>query len=131
MIFNDGCFTQYTDKKVREDKQLYVEHGKPMIFGINKDKGLVLNGLKLETVTIGENGITQEDLLVHNAKEQDPTLHQMLVRLEYPLVTGIIRSFDDVTLEEREDALTAQVKANSKFTKTDDLFFSGETYEVK
>ncbi len=131
VIFNDGCFTQYTDKKVREDKQLHVEHGKPMIFGINKDKGLVLNGLKLETVTIGENGITQEDLVVHNAKEQDPTLHQMLVRLEYPLVTGIIRSFEDVTLEEREDALTAQVKANSKFTKTRDLFFSGETYEVK
>jgi len=131
VIFNDGCFTQYTDKAIREDKQLHVEHGKPMIFGINRDKGLVLNGLKLETVTIGENGITQEDILVHNAKEQDPTLHQMLVRLEYPLVTGIIRSFDDVTLEEREDALTAQVKANSKFTKTDDLFFSGETYEVK
>ena len=131
VIFNDGCFTQYTDKAIREDKQLHVEHGKPMIFGINRDKGLILNGLKLEAVTIGENGITQEDLLVHNAKEQDPTLHQMLVRLEYPLVTGIIRSFDDVTLEEREDALTAQVKANSKFTKTDDLFFSGETYEVK
>ena len=131
VIFNDGCFTQFTDKAVREDKQLHVEHGKPMIFGINKDKGLVLNGLKLDVVTIGENGITQEDLLVHDAKEKDPTLHQMLVRLEYPLVTGIIRSYDDVTLEEREDALTAQVKANSNFTKTDDLFFSGEIYEVK
>jgi 2-oxoglutarate ferredoxin oxidoreductase subunit beta len=55
----------------------------------------------------------------------------MLVRLEYPVATGIIRSFNDVTLEEREDALTAQVKANSNFKKTDDLFFSGETYEVK
>ena len=131
VIFNDGCFTQYTDKDVREDKQLHVEHGKPMIFGKEKDKGLILNGLKLEVVTIGENGITQEDLLVHNAKEKDPTLHQMLVRLEYPLVTGIIRSYDDVTLEEREDALTAQVKSNSNFRKTDDLFFSGETYEVK
>lgn len=131
VIFNEGCFTKYTDKSVREDKQLFVEHGKPMIFGKNKDKGLILNRLKLDVVTIGENGITQEDLLVHNAKEQDPTLHQMLVRLEYPLVTGIIRSFDDITLEEREDALTAEVKANSKFTKTDDLFFSGETYEVK
>ncbi len=131
VIFNDGCFTQYTDKAVRADKQLFVEHGKPMIFGKERDKGLVLNGLKLEVVTIGENGITQEDLLVHNAKEQDPTLHQMLVRLEYPLVTGIIRSFDDVTLEEREDDLTAAVKYNSKFVKTDDLFFSGETYEVK
>ena len=102
-----------------------------MIFGKNRDKGLLLKGLKLEVVTIGENGVTQEDLLVHNAKEKDPTLHFMLVRMEYPLATGVIRSFDDVTLEEREDALTAQVKANSSFTKTDDLFFSGETYEVK
>lgn len=131
VIFNDNCFSKYTDKEVREDKQLFVEHGKPMIFGKNKDKGLVLNRLKLEVVTIGENGITEEDILVHDAKEQDPTMHQMLVRLDYPLVTGIIRSFDDFTLEEREDELTAKVKAGSNFTKTDDLFFSGETYEIK
>jgi 2-oxoglutarate ferredoxin oxidoreductase subunit beta len=51
--------------------------------------------------------------------------------LEYPVATGVIRSFDDVTFEEREDALTKQVKAASKFKKTDDLFFSGETYTVK
>ena len=131
VIFNDGCFNHLTDKDVKEDKQIYLEHGKPMIFGKNRDKGLVLKGLKLEVVTIGENGVTQEDLLVHNAKEQDPTLHYMLVRMEYPLATGVIRSFSDVTLEEREDDLTAQVKANSSFRKTDDLFFSGETYEVK
>ena len=130
VIFNDGCFTKFTDKTVRDDKQLFIEHGKPMIFGKEKNKGLILNGLKIEVVTIGENGITEEDILIHDAKEQDPTLHQMLVRLEYPLVTGIIRRFDDVTLEEREDALTAEVKANSNFRKTDDLFFSGETYEV-
>ncbi|MFI1773001.1 2-oxoacid:ferredoxin oxidoreductase subunit beta [Thalassobellus citreus] len=130
VIFNDGCYTKYTDKNVREDKQLFVEHGQPMIFGKEKNKGLVLNGLKLEVVTLGENGITEADILVHNAKEEDPTMHQMLVRLKYPLVTGVIRSFDDVTLEEREDALTKQVKSNSKFTQTDDLFFSGEIYQV-
>ncbi len=130
VIFNDGCFTQYTDKAVREDKQLFVEHGKPMIFGKEKNKGLVLNRLKLEVATIGENDVTEEGILVHNSKEQDPTLHQMLVRLEYPLVTGIIRSFDDVTLEERMDALTEEVKSRSSFRKVDDLFFSGETYEV-
>jgi len=131
VIFNDGCYANVTDKNVKEDKQIYLEHGKPMIFGKNSDKGLVLKGLKLEVVTIGEDGITQEDLLVHNAKEEDKTLHQMLVRMTYPLATGIIRSFEDVTLEEREDYLTEQVKANSKFKKTDDLFFSGETYHVK
>ena len=130
VIFNDGCFTEYTDKAVREDKQLHVSHGEPMIFGKNRDKGLILNGLKLEVVTIGENDIAPADILVHNAYEQDPTLHQMLVRLQYPLVTGIIRSFEDITLEERKDAQTLQVKLNSKFTRTDDLFFSGETYKV-
>ena len=127
-----GIFQKYTtNKDVKEDKQIYLEHGKPMVFGKDREKGLVLNKLKLEVVTIGENGVTQEDLLVHDAKEKDPTLHQMLVRLEYTMATGIIRSFEDITFEEREDALTKQVKANSKFKKTDDLFFSGETYIVK
>jgi len=130
VIFNDGCFTDYTDRKVKEDKQIFLEHGKPMIFGKNKDKGLVLNVLKLEVVTIGENGISQEDILVHDAKEKDPTLHQMLIRLTYPLATGIIRSVEEPTFEEREAELTEQVKARSKFSKVDDLLLSGETYEV-
>jgi 2-oxoglutarate ferredoxin oxidoreductase subunit beta len=131
VIFNDGCFSEYTDKAVREDRQLFVEHGKPMVFGKNRDKGLILNGLKLQVVSLGADGITEKDLLIHNAHEQDPTLHQMLVRLEQPLVTGIIRSFQDVTLEERKDAQTEQVKRDSKFVKADDLFFSGETYTVE
>ena len=131
VIFNNGCFTEFTDKNVREDKQLHVEHGQPMVFGKNRDKGLILKGLKLEVVTLGENGVTEEDILVHDAHEQDPTLHQMLVRLQYPLVTGLIRSYEDVTLEQREDTLTEQVKANSDFVRTDDLFFSGETYTVE
>jgi 2-oxoglutarate ferredoxin oxidoreductase subunit beta len=130
VIFNDGCFSKYTDKTIREDRQLFVEHGKPMIFGKERNKGLILKGLKLEVVTLGEEGISEADLLVHDAKEEDPTLHNMLVRLDNPLVTGIIRSFDDVTLEEREDALTSEVKSNSSFTKTDDLFFSGDIYQV-
>lgn len=130
VIFNDGCYSNVTSKDVKEDKLIYLEHGKPMIFGKNRDKGLVLNNLKLEVVTMGENGITEANILIHDAKEKDPTMHQMLVRLEYPLATGIIRSYNDLTLEEREAEVTKQVKANSKFTKADDLFFSGETYKV-
>ena len=129
-IFNDGCFKHITDKAVREDKQIHLEHNKPMIFGKERDKGLVLKGLKLEVVTIGEHGITESNLLIHDAKESDPTLHAMLVRLEYPVATGIIRAVEELTFEEREAALTKEVKANSKFNKVDDLFFSGETYEV-
>lgn len=130
VIFNDGAFSKYTDKSVRADKMLYVEHGKPMIFGAERNKGLVLNGLKLEVVTIGEGGITENDLLVHDAEAKDPTLQQMLVRSEYPMVTGIIRRFPDITFEERVAHLTSQVKSHSSFTDTDSLFFSGETYEM-
>ena len=129
-IFNDGAYDEFTNKEVREDRQLFVEHGKPMIFGKERNKGLILNGLKLQVVTIGENGIKEEDILVHNAKEEDPTLHQMLVRSKYPLVTGIIRSFEEMTFGAREAEQTAKVMANSKFKKTDDLFFSGDIYQV-
>lgn len=129
-IFNDGAFSEFTDRKVREDRQLFVKHGEPMIFGKEKDKGLVLNGLKLEVVTLGENGVTEDDILVHNAEEADPTLHQMLVRSNYPLVTGIIRAFQDVTFEERENKQREEVKSNSKFKKTKDLFYYGDVYEV-
>jgi len=129
-IFNDGCYTNITDKAVRADRQIHLEHDKPMIFGKERDKGLVLNGLKLEVVTIGQNGVTESDVLIHDAKEPDSTMHSMLVRLEHPVATGIIRAVEELTLEEREEALTREVKASSKFNKVDDLFFSGETYEV-
>ncbi len=130
VIFNNGCFDQYTDKVGRTENQIYIEHNKPMIFGKNNDKGLVLNGLKLEVVTIGENGITEDDILVHNAEEKDPTLHQMLVRLTSPIVTGVIRSVKDTTFEEREEEVTNFVKENAQYHSVDELFFGGTTYEV-
>jgi len=131
VIFNDGCFTKYTDKELRDDAQLVVEHGKPMIFGKDKDKGLMLKGFKLEVVTIGENGITEADILVHDAEEVDLTLHQMLIKLQYPLVTGVIRRVTEVTFEDLEHQLTSKIKTASPVSSVDELFFSGETYDVK
>jgi len=131
VIFNDGCFTKYTDKNVKDDAQVHLEHGKSMIFGKERNKGLVLNGLKLEVVTIGENGVTEADILVHNANEVDNTLHLMLARLQYPLATGVIRSVEEASFGERERELAASITEKSKFKSVDDLFMSGETYEVK
>ncbi len=130
VIFNNGCFSKYTDKNTKEDQQLYVEHGKPMIFGKEKNKGIQLKGLQLEVVTIGENGITEDDLLVHDAKIEDPTLHLMLIRLNAPIVTGVIRAVTSSTLEDRINEVTENVKRSSHLNHVDELFFSGETYEV-
>ena len=121
VIFNDGAYKFWTDKAVRDEHQLFVEHGKPMIFGKNKDKGLVLEGGELKVVNIGENGITENDILVHDAHNPDPAVHLMLIRLKNPIVTGIIRSVREETLEEREAKLTEEVKASSKIKSYNDL----------
>ena len=65
-IFNDGAWRDFTDREVREDRMLFLEHGQPMIFGKDRDKGIRLAGLHPEVVTIGENGVTEADLLVHD-----------------------------------------------------------------
>ena len=71
---------------------LVLEHGKPMIFGKDRDKGIRLNGLQPEVVTLGENGITEDDLLVHD--ETDPLIAYMLSRMfwpEFPVPVGVLR----------------------------------------
>ena len=97
------------------------------------NKGIVLNGLKLEVVTIGENGVTEDDILIHNSKEQDITLHMMLSIMsapEFPVAMGVIRAVDELTYD---DGMVAQLEENIKNTKfetSDDLFNSGDTWEV-
>ena len=93
-IFNDGAWRDFTDRDVREDRMLVLEHGKPMIFGKDRDKGIRLNGLHPEVVTIGEGGITEDDLLVHDAHAEDPYLALILSRMfwpEFPVPVGVLR----------------------------------------
>jgi len=131
VIFNDKVFAEYTSKETRLDNILTVEHGKPMIFGTNNDKGLVLNGFKLETVTIGENGITEADIIVHDAYEEDSTLHMMLAKLHMPIVNGVIRAFKDDTYDMRVQKQVEEIEKSSKYKSVNDLFTAGETWEIK
>jgi len=129
-IFNDGIFDKYTDRAVKNDTQIMVEHGKPMLFGKELNKGLILNGLKLEVATIGENGVTAEDILIHDAQENCKTMHNLLIRLEMPIVIGVIRAVEEVSFHERMQAKTELAIAKSKVKDIDDLLYSGGTYEV-
>ncbi|HRJ29144.1 MAG TPA: 2-oxoacid:ferredoxin oxidoreductase subunit beta [Cyclobacteriaceae bacterium] len=134
VIFNDDAHAEVTAKQNRDDFQLHVKHGQPLLFGKDNKKGIRLNGLKLEAVTIGEHGITENDILVHNAHEEDPTLHLMLARLEpphFPMALGVIRevrakTYDEAIAEERK-----QITENAKYHSVDDLLMSGETWEIK
>lgn len=134
VIFNDGVYSHITDKEHREDRQIYLEHGKPMIFGKNRNKGLILDGLDLKVVTIGENGITEKDILVHDAHDKRPYLHLMLIKMkqpDFPVALGIIRSVDLPTYDEAVHQQIEGVKAKSKIKCMDDLMMSGSTWTVE
>ena len=133
VIFNNGAHQRITDKEERENNQLWLEHGKPMIFGKDRNKGLVLDGLKLKVVTIGENGITEKDILVHDMYEEDLTLHTMLVNLnlpDFPVVFGIVRAVKAATYNDLLYEQIAEVQSKSSIKGMDDVFNSGSTWEV-
>ena len=81
---------------------LILKHGEPMIFGKGNDKGLILDGLKLRVVKLGENGISEKNILVHDASEPNLGIHYMLANMkypEYPVALGVIRAVPGQTYE--------------------------------
>ena len=135
VIFNDGTHSAVTDKEVRSDRTIVLRHGQPMIFGKNRDKGLVLDGLTIKAVTIGEHGVTEKDLLVHDAYVPNPGVHMMLVNMMpedgLPLALGVIRAFKDKTYDSnvRDQVINIRKKADIKCM--DDLLRSGAVWQVK
>lgn len=133
VIFNNKVHEQVTGKDVRDDNQIYLEHGKPMIFGKNLDKGLVLEGMHLKVVTIGENGITKDNILVHNAKSSDNALHYMLTRMtfpEFPVAMGVIRDVDAPIYETMLYEQVSKSKTLGKVKNVNDLLRSGNTIKI-
>lgn len=134
VIFNDAIHDNIAAKEVREDRTIILKHGEKMIFGKNNDKGLVLEGLKLKVVNIGENGITENDILVHDSLEPNPGIHYMLANMkypEYPVALGIIRSVEGETYDNAITEQISEIKKSSKIKCVDDLLRSGSTWEVE
>jgi 2-oxoglutarate ferredoxin oxidoreductase subunit beta len=128
-IFNDGAWERLTDKATKADTVLLLEHGKPLIFGKNRDKGLRLGaGGSLEVVTLG-NGTSESDLLVHD--ERNRPLAYMLAHLENPTPIGV---FHAMARPAYEDAMAQQVDAARQKQGDGDinsLFKRGETWVVE
>lgn len=134
VIYNDKTHEAITDKEYREDRTILLEHGKPMIFGKNRDKGLMLEGMTLKIVTIGENNIAEEDILIHDATTLDSTMHLKLINMEYPefpVAKGVIRSVSDLVYDEEVEKQIATVQSISKIKSFYDLAVQGDVWEVK
>jgi len=130
-IFNDGAFREFTDREVRDDRMLVLEHGKPMVFGKEQNRGLRLNGHRPQVVTIGEDGVTLEDILVHD--EDDPLLAAMLSSIywpEFPVPVGVIRAVQRPTHAELLNQQVADVIAQKGPGDLAELLDGGETWLV-
>jgi 2-oxoglutarate ferredoxin oxidoreductase subunit beta len=130
VIFNDKVHEQISAKDIRDDMQLQLKHGERMIFGKEKNKGIRLNGYSLEVVTIGENGITEDDILVHDAHNADPGVHLMLAKLEYPVALGVVRAAAFPTYDDLMEEQIRTVKESNPIKCMDDLLNSGDTWEI-
>lgn len=133
VIFNNAVHEEITAKEVKDDKTIYLEHGKPMIFGKERDKGLILKCQNLEVVKIGEDGITEDDLLVHDATTSNPNIHYMLIGMtspSHPVAIGVIRSVKDSTYDQLLEAQIDEAKATSKILNMNDLLNSGNVFDI-
>jgi 2-oxoglutarate ferredoxin oxidoreductase subunit beta len=129
-IFNDGAFAAFADKEVRQDKMIYLEHGKPLRFGKEMEHGIRLNGFQPEVVL---DAGSDDELLVHDIHQQNISLANILVGMdypEYPVPIGVFRDieapvFDQLVAEQVE---TAKAKGVGSLEAA---LHAGETWVVE
>ncbi|MDR0619365.1 MAG: 2-oxoacid:ferredoxin oxidoreductase subunit beta [Bacteroidales bacterium] len=133
VIFNDKAHAAITGKDVKDDAQLILEHGKPMLFGAARNKGIMLVDSKPKVVEIGVDGVTIDDILVHDANTPDVRIHHLLATLklpDFPVAIGIIRRVAGVTYNSLLENQMNEARAKSPVKCVDDLLNSGDTWAV-
>lgn len=134
-IFNDGAFEIFTEKSSKPDEVLFLEQGKPLIFGATQNKGIRLNGLRPEVVTLGE-GFSADDLWVHD--EKDFYKAQLLVRLfdnpsaanHFPRPFGVFYEADRACYEDVMAMQIEEVLATKGPGDLDKLLRGRETWTI-
>ena len=130
-IFNHKAFEYATDKETREDHIIHLVHGKPLIFGKNRDKGIRLNGArKPEVVELGK-GVKEDDLLFHD--ENDESHAFLLSRMshpEFPEPMGVYYTIEDDCYEDLLAQQVVQARGTKGEPTLDDLFNGGDTYMI-
>jgi 2-oxoglutarate ferredoxin oxidoreductase subunit beta len=134
-IFNDGAWQDITEKDARSEHVVQLEHGKPLIFGKKREKGIRMNGFDLEVVELG-NGITENDLLVHDEQHPRAAYAFLLAHMEhregFPTPIGVLRAWNNVP--RYEDLIAQQIRdVQAKKGKGDlaTLLRAGDTWELK
>jgi 2-oxoglutarate ferredoxin oxidoreductase subunit beta len=133
-VYNDGIFEDVKNKKTAADTRLVVEDGAPLIFGKENNRGLRLNtqSLTIEVVTIGENGVTEADILVHD--ETNKILAQMLMGLrgpDYPVPVGVLYHAPADAYISDLYSQRIKVRKSKDSANLNELLRTGHTWTVK
>lgn len=134
-IFNDGAFELLTDKETKSDNVLVLEHGKPLLFGANKEKGIKLDGLNPVIIDLNDGVHTIDDVWIHDETDENPTRVFLLARFTdmpgYPTPIGVFRQFDKPTYDQDYHNQIDQVKAKKGVGTYETLMNTPNTWEVK
>ena len=133
-VFNSGAFL-YASKKDRKDENIvYLEHGKPLIFGKQRDKGIRVNEAnRPEVVRLG-GGISEDDLLFHDEQAAEPSLAFLLARMrhpEFPEPVGIFRDVQRPVYDEQVEAQMRDAREAKGDGDLESLFNTGDTWTVE
>lgn len=134
MIFNNGIFQALAKKEDRERNAIYLEHGKKMLFGPNLEYGLMQEGFGIKVVKLGENGIREDDILIHDAHCEDNTLQLKLALMEgpdFPIALGIIRDVDAPTYETALQEQIKEVAQQKNYHNFSELLETNDIWEVE
>lgn len=134
IVFNDGAYDALTDKATRADARVLLEHGKPMVYGKEHNRGIRMRGMEAEAVTLGENGITGADLLVHDEKSNHSALAFLLAQFEgpdLPVPLGVFRALEIPTYQERNAQQAAGARAAKGRGDLASLLNSGDTWIIE
>jgi 2-oxoglutarate ferredoxin oxidoreductase subunit beta len=133
-IFNDGAWEKLTEKELRDDNTIALEHGQPLVFGKGRDKGIRRNGLALEVVKLG-GGVSEKDLIVHDERNPNPAYGFLLSRMDstagFPTPIGVLRA---VEAPRYEVDIAEQIRKVSEKKGPGDLkrlLLAGDTWEVR
>ena len=132
-VFNDGAFFTFTEKETRDDNIVYLEQGKPLVFGKKKEKGVRLNGFRPEVVGIDGGQFSINDLLIHD--ETDSTLAVILGNMihnpELPRPMGVFHATERFTYEEAMQDQIAKAKSKKGEGNLQKLLDGDEVWTVQ
>ena len=134
VIFNNGTHDSVYSKEGRAKNAIYLEHGKPMIFGAENEYGLMQEGFGIKVVKIGENGISEKHLLVHDAHCPDNTLQLKLAMMEgpdFPIALGVIRDVEAPTYDDGVTLQIEDVKQQKKYHTFAELLETNDIWTIE